>query len=159
PPARTTVPPWVSLAAGVAGLVFLGALLVAASGNKEAIGVIFTGPLLVAITWFIAKRLAIIDRNPEIVPILMGGVCVKLIGSLVRSQVASGVYGTGDFLDYDKWGRRVAAGLRHGHLINLPGRLAGTNFMRLVTGFIYFATPTRMLSGFLVYGFLSFVGL
>ena len=31
--------------------------------------------------------------------------------------------------------------------------------MRLVTGFIYFATPSRMMSGFLVYGFLSLVGL
>ena len=89
----------------------------------------------------------------------MAGLCLKFIGALARFYVSSSVYGTGDSFDYDKWGRTIASGLRHGHLIPLGGRLAGTDFMRYVTGFIYFVTPARMLSGFAVYSWLSFVGL
>jgi len=114
---------------------------------------------LLALTFYIARRLARVDNNPRLVAILMGGVCLKLIGSAVRYWVAATIYGTGDFYDYDKWGQRISASIRHGHLLHLPGRLAGTDFMRYLTGFIYVVTPARMMSGFLVYGWLSFIGL
>lgn len=155
----TGTPTWVSAAVFISAVLYLGGLVLAVGGNSEAMGAIISAPLLMLIAWFVAKKLADIDRNPDLVPILMGATCLKLVGSVIRYWVAANLYGTGDFYDYDKFGRRVAAGLRHGHLITLPGRLAGTNFMRLVTGFIYFATPSRMMSGFLVYGFLSLVGL
>jgi hypothetical protein len=158
-PSRTGTPTWVSAVAFVAAIAYLGAIVFAAGGNKEAFGAVVTGPILLLIGWIIARKLAAKDDNPEIVPVLMGAVCLKLLGSAVRWWVAATVYGTGDFYDYDKVGRAVANGLRHGHLITLRGRLAGSNFIRLVTGFIYFATPSRMMSGFLIYGFLSLIGL
>jgi len=149
----------VSVVAFVASIAYLGAVVFAAGGNKEAFGAVVTAPILLLIGWIIARKLAAKDDNPEIVPVLMGAVCLKLLGSAVRWWVAATVYGTGDFYDYDKVGRAIATGLRHGHLIQPRGRLAGTNFIRLVTGFIYFATPSRMMSGFLIYGFLSLIGL
>jgi hypothetical protein len=155
----TAVPMWAGAAGFVCGCFGLAAIALAAGGNTQALGALFTGPLLLGIVYLIAKRIAAGDRDPQIVPILLGAFCVKLVGSVARYWVAASVYGTGDFYDYDKWGRRVAEGLRSGDLVDLPGRLAGTNFMRFVTGFIYLVTPSQMVSGFLVYGFLSFVGL
>jgi len=141
------------------GVIVLAVIVLGAGGNSQALGALFTAPLLLVVTYGIARRIATADNNPQLVPILMGGLCLKLIGSLVRYWVSSGLYGTGDFYDYDKWGRTIAAGLRHGHLVGLNGRLAGTDFMRYVTGYIYTVTPARMMSGFVVYGWLSFIGL
>ncbi|HEV7524750.1 MAG TPA: hypothetical protein VGP92_07285 [Acidimicrobiia bacterium] len=162
PPANRPMrnqPAWVGVvyfAFGVTAVIVLG---LAASGNTEALGLLITGPILLAITLYAARRLAATDQNPQVVPIVMGGLCLKLIGSFVRYRVAANLYGTGDFFDYDKWGRTIGAGLRHGHFITPPGRLAGTNFMRVLTGLIYFVTPSHLLSGFAVYGWLSFIGL
>ncbi len=152
-------PAWVGFAYFAFAVLTMVVLGLAASGNGEALGLIVTGPILLAITLYGARRLAVIDRNPQVVPLIMGGLCLKLIGSFVRYRVSATVYGTGDFFDYDRWGRMIGAGLRHGHFITPPGRLAGTNFMRVLTGLIYFVTPSRLLSGFAVYGWLSFVGL
>jgi hypothetical protein len=139
--------------------MFFVGVVFGVAGNKEALGAVVTGPLLLLATYFIARRLSRIDGNPQIVPILLGAFCLKIAGAFVRYWIAAVVYHSGDFYDYDKWGRRIASGLRHGHLITQPGRLAGTDFMRYVTGFIYLLTPARLLSGFIFYAFLSFVGL
>src|SRR5262249_19144415 len=111
------------------------------------------------ITYVAARALARRDENPQILPIIMGGLCLKLIGTYIRYKVSIHLYKTGDFIDYDLWGRKIASGLRHGHLIQPPGRLAGTNFIRVATGYLYAFSPARMMSGFVIYGFLSFVGL
>jgi hypothetical protein len=157
PPART--PPWVSAAYALAALLTIAGVMIAVSGNKQAIGAVMSGVLLFVVMSFIARRFAKIDNNPQLVPILMGAFCLKLVGALIRYWIAADYYKTGDFYDYDKWGQRIASGLRHGHLIHVPGRLAGTAFMRYVTGYIYLVTPARLLSGFFVYAFLSFIGL
>jgi hypothetical protein len=157
--ATAPTPPWVGAAYGVAALLFVGGTVLAVGGNKQAMGAVITGPLLLLITGFVARRLAAIDNNPQIVPILLGAFCLKLAGALTRYWIAAVLYHSGDFYDYDKWGSRIASGLRHGHLISMPGRLAGTDFMRYVTGFMYVVIPARVLSGFLVYAFLSFIGL
>jgi len=152
-------PPWVVGAYVLGALMFVCGVVLAVAGNKQAMGAVVTGPLLLLITWFVARRISAIDGNPQIVPILLGAFCLKLAGSLVRFWIAAVVYHSGDFYDYDKWGRRIADGLRHGHLLSQPGRLAGTDFMRYLTGYVYFLTPARLLSGFFVYAFFSFVGL
>lgn len=152
-------PSWAVAAYVIAGLMFFVGVFFAVAGNKQAMGAVVSGPLLFLITWFVARRIAAIDGNPQLVPILLGAFCLKLLGALVRYWIAAVMYHSGDFYDYDKWGRRIADGLRHGHLLSQPGRLAGTDFMRYVTGFIYFLTPARLLSGFFVYAFLSFIGL
>jgi uncharacterized membrane protein YidH (DUF202 family) len=152
-------PVWVGFAYFVFGIFGVAVLSLAASGNTEALGLLITAPFLFAITLYGARRLAAMDQNPSVVPIIMGGLCLKLIGSFLRYRVSANLYGTGDFYDYDKWGRIIGAGLRHGHFITPPGRLAGTNFMRVLTGLIYFVSPAHLLSGFAIYGWLGFIGL
>jgi hypothetical protein len=93
------------------------------------------------------------------VPLILGGLCLKIIASLVRYWVAAVFYGTGDFFDYDSAGRNLSIALRHGHFVTPAGRLAGTNFVRLFTGYVYAVTPRELMSGFLVYSWLSFLGL
>ena len=142
-----------------AGLAAAAVLEGPVGGNSNVTGALVTAPVLLWLTWLIARRLALRDGNPVVVPVLMGGFCLKIIGVMVRYHVAAKVYGTGDFFDYDKWGARIAAGLREGHMITLPGRFAGTNFIRIFTGVIYAVSPSSLMSGFLVYGWLSFIGL
>jgi hypothetical protein len=157
-PQRTDAPAWTQAVFAVFGIIAVGTLALAATGNPEAFGVAVTVPILFVITLIVARRVAVIDRNPRLVPIIMSGLCLKLMGTLLRYFVSMSVYGTGDFFDYDKYGRLIADSLRHGSLMPLDGRLSGTNFMRYLTGFLYFLSPTRMLSGFAIYSFLSFVG-
>ena len=73
--------------------------------------------MLLGATLLIARRLADADGNPGVVPVVMGGLCLKIVGSVMRYYVSKNVYGTGDFFEYDKWGHRIADGLRQGHLI------------------------------------------
>lgn len=159
PTAPARRPIWVGGAFFAFGALALLVLARAASGDAEAMGGLIAGVVVLVLTYYIARAFARMDGNPLLVPIIMGGICLKLIGAFARYRVSTTVYSTGDFLDYDQWGRKIAEGLRHGHLVMPPGRLAGTNFMRVVTGYVYFATPARIMSGFVVFSFLSFVGL
>ncbi len=159
PPRKTGTPAWVGIAyAACAVTVVVGAVAGPGSGKANVSGALIITPILFGITMMIARRLADADGNPQVVPIIMGGLSLKVVGSVLKFSVSSNVYGTGDFFDYDKWGRRIASGLHHGQYIHAPGRFAGTNFIRLVTGVIYAVSPAEILSGFIVYGWLSFLG-
>jgi hypothetical protein len=158
PPQRKR-PMWCTAAFFLFGLFTMMQLALTASGDGEAAGGLVAGLIVLVITYYVARSLARRDDNPQILPIIMGGLCLKLIGTYVRYKVSIHLYKTGDFIDYDAWGRKIATSLRHGHLIQPPGRLAGTNFIRVMTGYMYALLPARMMSGFVIYGFLSFVGL
>ena len=146
-PEKIGAPVWITAALVVFGLLVAIIVVMAVGGNREAYGLVITVPMLLLLTMLIARRLAIVDENPLLYPMIMAGLGLKLSGSFIRYWVASSFYGTGDFKDYDKWGRIISAGLHHGHLIGLRGRLAGTNFMRMVTGWIYFFTPAAHVVG------------
>jgi hypothetical protein len=137
----------------------LGTLGIAAGGSAESVAGVVAAVVVLFVTYFIARAFARLDNDPRLVPIIMGGICLKLIGSFAKYRVSTTLYKTGDFLDYDEWGHRISSALRQGHLLTPPGRLAGTNFIRIVTGFVYFAMPARLMAGFVIYSFLSFVGL
>jgi hypothetical protein len=114
-------------------------------------------PVLAWIAYNTAQRFAEADGEPAIVPILMGGLAIKFLGVLARYWIGLQVYGSSDATEYARWGRLIAPGLRHFHLINI-GRLQGTNFIRLVTGVVFAITPASYMSGFFVFGFMSYVG-
>jgi hypothetical protein len=152
-------PAWVGIAWFAGALLAAGGLIAGPlGGNANVTAALITGTVLFGITALIATRIAKIDNNPALTSIIIGGFFAKMVGSAFRYHVAANVYGTGDFFDYDKWGRRIAAGLHHGQYIAPPGRFAGTNFVRVMTGFIYAVTPAKLFSGFVVYGWLSFIG-
>jgi hypothetical protein len=152
-------PAWASAVFAIFGVFLLGVLARAGAGDSDALGAFISGAAVFAITYYAARWIARRDDNPRVVPIVMAGLCLKIIGTYIRYRVSINLYKTGDFIDYDQWGHKIGASLRQGHMLIPAGRFAGTNFLRVVTGFVYFVTPSRMMSGFVMFGWLSFVGL
>ncbi len=153
-------PGWVGLAfAGFALLVAIAVVTGPFGGNGEVTGALVSGLALAWVTGRIGRRFAQADGNPLLQPIIVGGFCLKMVGAVLRYHIAANVYGTGDFFDSDKWGVRIAAGLHHGHLITPPGRLTGTNFIRVATGFVYAVTPGQLFTGFVVFAWVGYLGL
>jgi hypothetical protein len=151
-------PRWTGPAQGVAGLLYVLLGFIAILGDINVAKALVVAPVLAYITYSIAQRLAAADGQPAIVPILMGGLAVKFAGVLARYWIGLQVYGRSDATEYEKYGRLIAPGLRHFHLIDI-GRLRGTNFVRLVTGVVFAITPASDMAGFLVFGFMAYVGM
>jgi hypothetical protein len=158
PRAVVPTPKWTGPAAGLAGVMFFLLGMIAIVGNVNVAKALVVAPVLAWIAYTMAKRFAVADGQPAIVPILMGGLCVKFVGVLVRYWIGLQVYGRSDATEYIDAGRRIAPGLRHGHLIEM-GRLRGTNFVRLITGIVFAITPASPLVGFLVFGFFAYIGM
>ncbi len=88
----------------------------------------------------------------------------KMAGALVRYAVTFEVYGgRADAGGYHGSGRRLAAAFWDGTwdrvLQQEVPELAGTEFIRLVTGAVYVVTGPTKLGGFLVFAWLGFWGL
>src|SRR5262245_3362044 len=69
---NTRVPMWVGASAFACGVLGIAGIVLAAGGNQQALSALVTGPLLLGLVYLIARRFAIADRNPQIVPILLG---------------------------------------------------------------------------------------
>jgi len=151
------VPQWTTWMPGVAGVLVALGLVLAFAGNTNVLRGLIVVPVLAGIVYQIAKRLAVADGRPEVVPIVMGGFVMKLVCILLRYWVALGYYGAADATQYNIYGRAYAPQLRHFHMPD-TGKLTGSNFVRFLTGIVYAITPASMLVGFLVFGFLSFLG-
>jgi hypothetical protein len=161
-PEPAATPAWVVLACVVGGATYIGFLLYGvAYRSSYVLGALPVVPVLLLFTALLAKRLARLDNDPSVFPLLMGAFAVKMIGSLLRYWVAYTVYkGQIDASDYDKVGRFLATSFRHGDFaVDLPGRFSGTNFMRVVTGALYTVSPGSRMSGFLIFAWAGFLGL
>jgi hypothetical protein len=158
-PAVDTVPApkWPGTAYGAAGVVVAVLVIVAMTGNANVAKALIVLPILAMIAHSMARRIAAVAGQPAIVPIMMGGFAVKFIGIMARYFIGLQVYGASDATEYAQWGRNIAPGLRHFHLIDI-GKLEGTNFIRLVTGVVFAITPASTMVGFLVFGFMSYIG-
>src|SRR5262249_4908563 len=126
PPLPT--PKWTGWAYTGATLGIVGLGFIAILGNTNVAKALIVAPVLGYIAYAVATRLAEADGQPAIVPILMGGLAVKFMGVLIRYFISLRVYGYSDATEYIAWGRKIAPGLRHLHLIDV-GRLRGTNFI------------------------------
>jgi hypothetical protein len=151
-------PGWVTPAYCLGGLMALVLALPAVMGDVNVAKAFIVVPVLGGITYAIAKRFAERAKQPAIVPILMGGFVVHLAGTMVRYWIGLQVYGTSDATEYAKWGRRLAPQIRQFQLPNV-GKLRGTNFVRLVSGFVYALTPASTMVAYIVFGFMSFIGM
>lgn len=90
---------------------------------------------------------------------LVAGVFVKLGASYARYLTLTiGYGGIGDATGYDGYGRRFASAWMAGSAApDLPD-LRRTNFLRWFTGVVYYVFGSDMLTGFLVFGLIAFVG-
>ncbi|HEX5613919.1 MAG TPA: hypothetical protein VFZ83_02080 [Acidimicrobiia bacterium] len=160
-PQELATPLWAAAAFFVAGILFVVTLLYALqTGNRNVLGGLLIVPPLAVITAFIARRLADVDRDNMVVSLVMGGFALKMIGAAVRYGVAYDAYGGAiDATGYHTSGRELAAQFRHfDFATDLPGRLVGTNFVRVVTGVFYTITPATRLTGFLIFSWIAFLG-
>ncbi len=151
------MPRWPGPAMGAAAIALLVLGFVAILGDVNVAKALVILPILAWIAYTIAQRLALADGQPAIVPIMMGGLAIKCLGVQARYWIDLKYYGTSDATQYAQYGRVIAPGLRHFHLIS-TGRLEGTNFIRIVTGFVFAITPASFMSGYFVFGFMAYVG-
>jgi hypothetical protein len=155
---RYPIPKWTGTATAIAGLFVAVLVLVALTGNTNVAKALIVAPVLGLIAHTVAKRLAEATGEPAVEQILMGGLAVKFVGVMLRYWIGLQVYGASDATEYAQWGRKIAPGLRHFHLIDI-GKLQGTNYIRVVTGVVFAITPASMMGGSLVFGFFSYIGM
>jgi hypothetical protein len=156
-------PGWVSAAYFVGGVAYVGAGAYALTKSDSTIlgGLIVVVPLAL-IASLVAKLLAEHDKDPAIAQLVMGAFVVHMIGTGARYWMAFSLYnGEADAKQYDLAGRKIGQAWRSfspTFKTGSPGRLAGTNWMKVWTGIVYSFTPMSRLSGFFVYGFIAFIG-
>jgi hypothetical protein len=123
-------------------------------------GAILIAPLLIAVTWPIARFAAHEESDPSMARLLIIALLVKMMMTLVRYAVAFGVYGgAADAAAYHRVGAELARQFRSGDLDTNGTALTGTGFIRVFTGAVYAVTGPTMIGGFLIYSFLGFCGL
>ena len=127
-------------------------------------GALVVAPLLLVATIPLLARAARREADPWVLRILVAALLAKMLGAVVRYAVTFDLYaGRADAGGYHGSGRRIAAAFWGGNLDEvLPQEvpnLVGTEFMRLATGIVYVVTGPTKLGGFLVFAWLSFLGL
>jgi hypothetical protein len=126
-------------------------------------GALALAPVLTALGLPIIRRI-VAREDPSMLGLITAAFFAKLLGSAARYLITFELYDdAADAVGYHGAGTRLAEGYWSGQLAtaleqDVP-ELAGTPFIRLVTGVLYVVTGPTMLGGFLFFGFLSFIGL
>ena len=151
---------------GIAAALGYLAALAWAMGNLsyDVWGAMVVGPVLVAVSVPLLERIGRADPDRRVMRLLFVAFAAKMAGALVRYAVTFEVYGgRADAGGYHGSGRRLAAAFWNGTwdrvLQQEVPELAGTEFIRLVTGAVYVVTGPTKLGGFLVFAWLGFWGL
>ena len=120
-------------------------------------------PILFAITIPLLKRGLRKDPDPRIGQLVVIAFVAKMLGAGARYALTYGLYERADASEYHESGARLAAAFHDGtwamvSQVEVP-ELSGTPFIRLVTGLIYIVTEPTIFGGFVVFSWLSFLGL
>jgi hypothetical protein len=126
-------------------------------------GALLAAPILIALSVPLLMRYAKTDSDHRIGSILIAALVFKLAFAIPRYYMVTVIYGTGDSLRYD----HAATELRPYFLkldfsvahLGEGGTGGGTRFIEIVTGIIYTIFGPSIISGFLVFSWLSFWGL
>jgi hypothetical protein len=122
-------------------------------------GGLWVAPVLLMLSLPVANRAARLDGD-AIGRIVLAAAAVKVLAApLLRYWMAFGLYGgSTDAIDYHQWGVQFAPLFRHGIYSDL-GRISGTRFIQILTGQVYAVTGPTLLGGFMVFSWLSFLGM
>ena len=126
-------------------------------------GALLLAPILVLITVPLLLRAGRHEPDPWVTRVILA-LLTKLAGTLVPCAVTFEVYqGSADASGYHGAGRRLAEAFWNGNFSEVycaggPQAL-GTEFIRVVTGWLYVVTGPTKLGGFLVFSWLGFWGL
>lgn len=154
-------PSWPRVVISIGALAY-GVQVVAAvaSGSIDLLLPVVLIPVLAALTYPLAKRVATSERNHAMVQFVMAAFAAKMIGVLLRGFVNQQFYGgVSDATEYHLWGQWLAPQYRSFDFSADVGPLSGTGFMRTITGLVYAVTGDSKLGGAVVFAWLSFVGL
>lgn len=115
---------------------------------------------IAVVALFLFPRMAWRERSPFLMQLLFAGLLLKLGASIARLWVSFGLYGgVADAAEYHTYGIYIAKLLRQMKFDQALSYLEwGTNFMKLFTGVLYTVIGPTLYGGYLVYGFLSFLG-
>ena len=163
-PSQPTTPPtpaWVTTAYFVGGMlaVVAGAAALMTGNNNILGGLIVLLPLF-AMTTFIARQIAEHDNDPWVATMVLGAFVMRMIGAALRYWMAlacTAVKPTPSNTTSSAHAGRQWRAFSPSFNVG-PGKIAGTNYLRIVTGIVYTITPMSRVSGFMVFGFLSFIG-
>jgi hypothetical protein len=141
-------------------VLVVGTLALVFSSSYDTWGALLVAPVLILVSLPVLTRQARREGDPSVFYLLVLALLLKLAGALVRHFVAFDIYGgVADAADYDQWGTRLAEQFHAGIFHTGLDSLAGTDFIRFLTGLIYTITGPTQLGGFLVYSWLGFWGL
>lgn len=120
-------------------------------------------PVLGAVTLPLVRHGLRKDPDPRIGQIVAVAFVAKMLGSVARYALTYQLYERADAEAYHVSGSRLAAAFWDGTYaqvvqVEAPD-LTGTPFINLVTGIFYTITGPTKLGGFLIFAWLSFIGL
>ncbi len=123
-------------------------------------GGILIAPVLGLVTYQWAKRSAMRIGDPIISRFIAAALLCKLGGTILRYVVIEEVYaGSADASVYHRLGSEIAASFRAGDFDVEVGKVVGTGFLELLTGFVYTVTGPTRFGGFVVFSWFGFIGL
>jgi hypothetical protein len=124
---------------------------------------IVIAPILFTITLPIMRFALRKETDPRIHKLVVFALLAKLLGAMARYALTFELYGRADADEYHRVGGLLARGFWDGNLAQVMNvetqELTGTAFIKLVTGFLYLGTGPTKLGGFVVFSWLSFLGL
>ena len=148
------------LAAGaVAYVLFVGWAM--ASLSYDIWGALVVAPIVTLVTIPLLQR-AFRDESAPVVSIAIAGLVAKLGATLFRYWVAFDAYrGQADAAAYHQAGRGFAEQIRGGDLSAITGLTGetGAAFIERLTGIVYALFGSSLLGGFVVFSWLSYLGL
>jgi hypothetical protein len=123
-------------------------------------GGILVFPVLLVLTIPLARRTARQDGDPGVYRLMLIAFVLKEASAVARYFVAFSVYGgNADANHYHLAGMALAPLYRHGYFNAPTGRVIGTNFLSIITGWVYVFTGPTKVGGFLVFSWFGFIGL
>jgi hypothetical protein len=145
----------------VGAFFYVGVFAIAVgSGDTELIHGLALVPLFVGATVPIALHIARKERDATLVGIIMAGVVAKIMAGLLRFYVSFHVYKTSDAQQYSKAAIPISQDLRRGAFGTLDiATRTGTYFIKVVSGVVYAVFGVSRVGGFVIFSWLSFLGL
>ncbi|MFN2589879.1 MAG: hypothetical protein ABR518_03825, partial [Actinomycetota bacterium] len=144
-------------AAAAAGLAAFGAGLALLSWDVQ-LTLIVVGVTVLAAMWLIPRA---VQKEPTVtVALLSVALAAKIVGAFARYTVLQVVYGgVADAVGYHAQGSLYAPMVRALDFSFLDFSTLGTPIVGYFAAFVYAFTTPSMLTGFLVFSMLSFIGL
>jgi len=125
-------------------------------------GALWLGPALIVVSVPVLLRFAHNEPDPQIGRILVLALVLKLVAAVPRYYMVAVLYEAGDSFRYDDTATRLRPAFLAGDFsftaLGSEGR-TGTQFVEIVTGFVYTLIGPSFIGGFVFFSWLSFWGL